>query len=449
MLLLIVLAAIIVLLLLITVAKLNPFVSLIVTAIGVGLATGMPLVAPSPEVPGIIDSIKTGMGNTLGFLAIVLALGTMLGKMMAESGGAERIAQTLLSRFGEKNVHWAMMFVGFIVGIPVFFQVGFVLLIPLVFTIARQTGVSLVTIGVPLVAGLSVVHGLVPPHPAAMAAVGIFKADVGLTILYAIIVGLPTAILAGPVYGKWIGKRIHKTTPKEIGDQLAEHKEAKELPGFINTVFTVMVPVFLMLASSIADLALSKDSGLFQVLKFLGDPVVALLIATVYSFFSLGFFRGLNRETILKFTNDCLAPTATILLVIGAGGAFNRVLLDSGIGDYIAELATESNISPIILGWGIAAMIRVATGSATVSMMTAAGIVAPIAALVPDANLELLVLATGAGSLILSHVNDSGFWMIKEYFGMSVKETLQTWTVLETIIAVASLVFILILDVFV
>lgn len=449
MLLLIVLAAIIVLLLLITVAKLNPFVSLIVTAIGVGLATGMPLMAPSPEVPGIIDSIKTGMGNTLGFLAIVLALGTMLGKMMAESGGAERIAQTLLSRFGEKNVHWAMMFVGFIVGIPVFFQVGFVLLIPLVFTIARQTGVSLVTIGVPLVAGLSVVHGLVPPHPAAMAAVGIFKADVGLTILYAIIVGLPTAILAGPVYGKWIGKRIHKTTPKEIGDQLAEHKEAKELPGFFNTVFTVMVPVFLMLASSIADLTLAKESVLFQTLKFLGDPIVALLIATVYSFFSLGFFRGLDRETILKFTNDCLAPTATILLVIGAGGAFNRVLLDSGIGDYIAEVAAESNISPIILGWGIAAMIRVATGSATVSMMTAAGIVAPIAALVPDANLELLVLATGAGSLILSHVNDSGFWMIKEYFGMSVKETLQTWTVLETIIAVASLVFILILDVFV
>jgi GntP family gluconate:H+ symporter len=210
-----------------------------------------------------------------------------------------------------------------------------------------------------------------------------------------------------------------------------------------------MVPVFLMLASSIADLALSKDSVLYQTLKFLGDPVVALLIATVYSFFSLGFFRGLNRETILKFTNDCLAPTATILLVIGAGGAFNRVLLDSGIGDYIAELATSSNISPILLGWGIAAMIRVATGSATVSMMTAAGIVAPIAALVPDANLELLVLATGAGSLILSHVNDSGFWMIKEYFGMSIKETLQTWTVLETIIAVASLVFILILDIFV
>ncbi|MDR0138632.1 GntP family permease [Metabacillus idriensis] len=449
MLLLIVFAAIVALLLLITVAKLNPFVALIVTAIGVGLATGMPLISTNPEVPGIIDSIKAGMGNTLGFLAIVLALGTMLGKMMAESGGAERIANTLIAKFGEKNVHWAMMFVAFIVGIPVFFQVGFVLLIPLVFTIARRTGVSLVSLGVPLVAGLSVVHGLVPPHPAAMAAVGIFKADVGITILYSIIVGLPTAILAGPVYGKWIGKRIHKTVPKEIGDQLTEQKDEKELPGFLNTVITVLIPVFLMLSASIAELFLSKESTAFEVFRFLGDPVVALLIATVYSFFSLGFFRGMNRDKILKLTNDCLAPTATILLVIGAGGAFNKVLLDSGIGDYIAQLAQESNVSPILLAWGIAAMIRVATGSATVSMMTAAGIVAPIAAVVPGVNLELLVLATGAGSLILSHVNDSGFWMIKEYFGMTVKETLQTWTVLETIISVAALVFILILSMFV
>jgi gluconate:H+ symporter, GntP family len=449
MLLFIVLAAIVALLLLITVAKLNPFVSLIITAIGVGLATGMPLVSANPEVPSIIDSIKAGMGNTLGFLAIVLALGTMLGKMMAESGGAERIAQTLIKRFGEKNVHWAMMVVAFIVGIPVFFQVGFVLLIPLVFTIARQTKMSLVSIGVPLVAGLSVVHGLVPPHPAAMAAVGIFKADVGITILYSLIVGIPTAILAGPVYGKWIGKKIYKEVPKEIGDQLAEQNQGKKLPGFFNTIITILVPVFLMLASSIAELTLAKGSLGYNIFRFLGDPVVALLIATVYSFFSLGFFRGLSRETILKFSNDCLAPTATILLVIGAGGAFNKVLLDSGIGTYIAELAQESHISPILLAWGIAAMIRIATGSATVSMMTAAGIVAPIVAVMPGVNIELLVLATGAGSLILSHVNDSGFWLIKEYFGMTVKETLMTWTALETIISVAALCFILILNIFV
>ncbi|OXM15925.1 GntP family permease [Paenibacillus herberti] len=452
MLLVIVLIAIVALLLLITVVKMNPFVALIITAIGTGLAAGMPLLTVPDGPVGIIDSIKTGLGNTLGLLAIVLALGTMLGKMMAESGGAERIATTLIRLFGEKNVHWAMMVVAFIVGIPVFFQVGFVLLIPLVFTIAKQTGVSLIKIGVPLVAGLSVVHGLVPPHPAAMTAVGIFDADVGMTILYSLIVGLPTAIIAGPLYGNWIGKRIHKEVPKAIGDQLTEDRENKELPGFFNTVFTILVPVILMLAASIADVTLKDNvgsAGLYNFLKFVGDPVVALLIATVYSFFSLGFFRGMSREKVLKFSNDCLAPTATILLVIGAGGAFNRVLLDSGIGDYIAELATSSNLSPILLGWGIAALIRIATGSATVSMMTAAGIVAPIALATPGVSPELLVLATGAGSLILSHVNDSGFWLIKEYFGMTVKETLQTWTALETIISVAALGFILVLDLFI
>ncbi|MDA1675622.1 MULTISPECIES: GntP family permease [Bacillus cereus group] len=451
MLLFIVLAAIVALLLLITWAKMNPFVALLITAIGVGLATGMPIVSSDPATtPGIIDSIKAGMGNTLGFLAIVLALGTMLGKMMAESGGAERIARTLLDRFGKKHVHWAMMFVAFIVGIPVFFQVGFVLLVPLLFTIAMETGISLVAIGVPLVAGLSVVHGLVPPHPAAMATVGIYKADVGITILYSLLIGLPTAIVAGPLYGKWIGKRIHKTVPKEMGEQLTSNKdEIKELPGFANTLFTILIPVFLMLSSSVADLTLEKGTMIFQTLKFIGDPIVALLIATLYSFFSLGYARGFNRDKILKFTNDALAPTASILLVIGAGGAFNKVLLDSGIGTYIADIAKDSHVSPILLAWTIAALIRVATGSATVSMMTAAGIVAPIAATMPGVNLELLVLATGAGSLILSHVNDSGFWLIKEYFGMTVKETLLTWTALETILSVVALILILILNVFV
>lgn len=440
MLLILVAIAIAFLLILITWLKMNPFVSLLVTALGLGIAAGMPL-------DKVVQSVKEGMGNTLGFLAIVLALGTMLGKMMAESGGAERIAQTLIARFGRKRVHWAMMAVAFIVGIPVFFQVGFVLLIPLVFIIALETGVSLVSIGIPLVAGLSIVHGLVPPHPAAMAAVDIFKADVGLTIFYSLLVGLPAAIIAGPIYGQWIGKRIHKEVPKDL---LAMAKrEERELPGFGQTLFTIMLPVLLMLLSTFAQVWMPDKTPGREVLEFIGDPIIALLIATLYSFWSLGIARGLNRDKILQFTQDSLAPTATILLTIGGGGAFNKVLIDSGAGDAIAAAAQNVSLSPILLAWTIAALIRIATGSATVAMMTAAGIVAPIAAAVPGLSPELLVLATGAGSLILSHVNDAGFWLIKEYFGMDLKETFLTWTMMETILSVTALVFLLALSLFV
>jgi gluconate:H+ symporter, GntP family len=430
------LLAILILLILITRFKVNPFITLLIVSGFVGIASGMPL-------DKIVDSIKEGMGGTLGFIAIVLALGTMLGKMMAESGGAERIARTLINLFGEKNVHWAMMFVAFIVGIPVFFQVGFVLLIPLVFTIARQTGMSLLKIGIPLIAGLSIVHGIVPPHPAAMAAVDIFQADVGKTIVYSILVGLPSAIVAGPLYGSWISKRIKTSISSELAAQLAEPKQDRELPGFGITVFTILLPVILMLGATIADVTLPKEHAVRVWADFIGNPITSLLIATVISFWTLGFARGFNKDDILKFTNDCLAPTATILLVIGAGGAFNKVLLNSGVGDYIADLATASAISPIFLGWLIAALIRVATGSATVSMMTAAGIVAPIAQQMPGVSPELLVLATGAGSLILSHVNDSGFWLIKEYFNMSVQDTLKSWTVMETILSVTAIILIM------
>ncbi|MGZ4122609.1 MAG: GntT/GntP/DsdX family permease, partial [Tumebacillaceae bacterium] len=356
------------------------------------------------------------------------------------------IAHTLINRFGKRNVHWAMMLVAFIVGLPVFFQVGFVLLIPLIFTIGLETGVSLVSLGIPLVAGLSTVHGLVPPHPAAMAAVGIYHASVGKTIAYSLLIGIPTAIIAGPIYGKWIGNRIMKTVPADLAQQFGQKKPDRNLPSFFNTMFTILFPVILMLIASFADVALDKDSLLRHGLDFIGDPIVALLIATVFSFFSLGYFKGFTRDDVLRFSNDCLAPTASILLVIGAGGAFNKVLLNSGVGDHIAGMAAHSHISPLFLGWLISALIRVATGSATVSMMASAGIVAPIAATMPGTNLELLAITTGAGSLILSHVNDSGFWMIKEYFGMTVKETLLTWTAMETIIAVVALILALIVN---
>lgn len=425
--------------------KWHPFVALITVSLGLGVAAGM-------QPGAAVKAFQDGVGGALGFIAIVVGLGTMLGKMMAESGGATRIATTLIDLFGERRVHWAIMFVAFIVGIPVFFQVGFVLLIPLVFTVARRTGMSLVKIGIPLVAGLSVVHGMMPPHPAAMLAVDAYGADVGLTILYALLVGLPTAALAGPIFGAWIAPRIVLPVHNPIAEQL-EGSSGRSggsgavgaTPGFAISVFTVMIPVFLMLLASAADVTLDTDSSARSTLHFVGHPIVALLLALLFSYWSLGRAPGFTSEHMLKFCNDCLGPTATILLVIGAGAGFNQVLLQSGVGRAIADVALGSHASPLLLAWTVAALIRVATGSATVAMTTAAGIVAPIAASTPGTSAELLVLATGAGSLMLSHVNDSGFWLIKEFFNMTVPQTLRTWTVAETIVGVAGLAFTLLL----
>ncbi|MEX2110147.1 MAG: GntP family permease [Gemmatimonadaceae bacterium] len=432
------LAAVTALIVLIARFKLHPFIALVAVSLGLGVAAGM-------ELGAAVQAFQDGVGGTLGFIAVVLGLGTMLGKMMAESGAATRIATTLIDLFGERRVHWAIMIVAFIVGIPVFFQVGFVLLIPLVFTIARRTGMSLIKIGIPLVAGLSVVHGMLPPHPAAMLAVTAYNADVGLTILYGLIVGLPTAALAGPIFGAWIAPRITLPAENPLARQL-EGESVENMPGFEISLFTVLIPVILMLLASAADLTLDAASSVRAGLHFVGHPIVALFLALLFSFWSLGRARRFTREEVLKFCNDCLGPTATILLVIGAGGGFNQVLIQSGVGRVVAEVAIGSQASPLILGWTVAALIRVATGSATVAMTTAAGIVAPIAVASPGTNAELLVLATGAGSLVLSHVNDAGFWLIKEFFNMTVPQTLKTWTVAETIIGVAGLGFTVLLS---
>jgi len=419
--------------------KLHPFVALTTISLALGVAAGMDLGAA-------VKAFQDGVGGVLGFIAVVVGLGTMLGKLMGESGGATRIATTLIQRFGERRVHWAIMLVAFIVGIPVFFQVGFVLLIPLVFNIARRTGMSLVKIGIPLVAGLSVVHGMLPPHPAAMLAVGAFKADIGRTLLLGLLVGLPTAALAGPVYATWVAPRIPLPAHNPLADQLEGPSngslgEAPRMPGFGISVFTVLIPVVLMLLASAADAMPSLNATVRSTLHFVGQPIVALLLALLFSFWSLGRARHFTRDDIMKFCNDCLGPTATIVLVIGAGGGFNQVLVQSGVGRAIADLARDSQTSPLILAWSVAALIRVATGSATVAMTTASGIVAPIAAATPGPPPELLVLATGAGSLVLSHVNDSGFWLIKEFFNMTVPQTLKTWTVSETIVGIAGLAF--------
>ena len=427
--------SIIALVLLIARYRLNPFITLTLVSLGLGLMAGIP-------AKDVVFVYEAGVGKTLGHIALVVALGTMLGKMMAESGGAEQIARTMIRWFGEKNVHWAMVFIAFLVGFPIFFEVGFVLLIPIAFNVARRTGTSMLLVGLPMVAGLSVVHGLVPPHPAAMIAVGEYQANVGRTISYALLVGIPTAIIAGPIFAKWIAPRIQLPAVNPLEEQFIHADTGRQLPGFGITLMTILLPVFLMLLGGWANLIATPGTALNDFLLFIGNSVVALLIATLVSFYTLGIARGFNRDSILKFSHDCLAPTAGITLLVGAGGGLNRILVEAGIAKEIVAFSSDMALTPLMMGWLVAALMRIATGSATVAMSTAAGIVAPIALAANYPHPELLVIATGAGSLILSHVNDGGFWLIKEYFNMTVTQTLKTWTVLETIISLVALAFV-------
>ena len=428
--------AIIALIVLIARYRLNPFITLTLVSLGLALVAGM----PAGEV---VAAYEHGVGRTLGHIALIVALGTMLGKMMAESGGAERIARTLIARFGTRNVHWAMMLVAFCIGLPIFFEVGFVLLIPIVLNVARRTGVPLLLVGLPMVAGLSVVHGLVPPHPAAMLAVTAYEADVGRTVFYALLVGLPTAALAGPLFAKVVAPRVQLPAHNPMEAALLNEGHGRipdeQLPGFGITIATLMLPVALMLLGGWADQIATLGSPLNHGLRFLGHSVVALLLATLLSFVTLGLMRGFDREQILKFSQECLAPTAAITLLVGAGGGLNGILVHTGVASQIIDLSRQFDLSPLLMGWTMAALMRIATGSATVAMTTASGIVAPIAAALGYPHPELLVLATGAGSVVLSHVNDGGFWLVKEYFNMSVAQTFKTWTVLETLISVTAL----------
>jgi gluconate:H+ symporter, GntP family len=425
-------SAVITLILLIAAVKLNPFLSLMMVSLGLAAATGMPL-------ENIVASFETGTGNTLGHIAIVVGLGTMLGKMMAESGASDRIAETLIHLFGERRVSWSMMCAALVVGLPVFFEVGFVLLIPIAFTVARRTRTSLILIGLPMLAGLSVVHALVPPHPAAMLAVTIFHADVGRTILYALLIGIPTAAIAGPIYARVIAPRIVLDAHNPMAEEFGEHDLNRDLPGFGLSLTTILLPVVLMLVGSWAGVLAAPGSAANRALHLLGSADIALLVAVLVSFITLGRMRGFSRETILKFSNECLAPTANITLVIGAGGGFGRILQDSGVSQAIVAVALHAHVSLLLLGWLVAALIRLATGSSTVAMTTAAGILAPILLHSPGVRPELLAIATGAGSLIFSHVNDGGFWLVKEYFNMSVGDTMKTWSISETLIAVIGL----------
>ncbi|MTJ80550.1 MAG: permease DsdX [Telmatospirillum sp.] len=438
-LLLVLFAAIAVIVVLIVKVKVHAFLALLAACFVVGLGTGMPL-------SGIVSSFEKGMGDTLGFLAAIIGLGSILGKMLEESGGAERIAQTLLSSLGHQRASWVMMMVGFIAGIPVFFEVGYVLLIPLVYVVARETKINLLYLGVPLAVSLMTVHCMLPPHPAATAITGMLGADIGKVILYGLIVGLPTAIIAGPV---WIKLSCVRAAPSDQDAFIAERcdplAEGRALPGFGLTLFTILLPLLLMVMKTLAA-GLPKETVAAQTISFLGNPLTALTIAVVFAYWSLGLRRGSTMEDLQQATQRCFPPLAGILLIIGAGGAFNGMLIDSGIGKVLAAELARTSLSPIFLAWLVAGLMHFAVGSATVAMISAAGMVTPLLAGAPGISREIMVIAIGSGAIGWTHVTDSAFWVVKEYLGVPLPDALKKFTGGTILASVVSLGLILVLS---
>ncbi|MFF3021748.1 GntP family permease [Gottfriedia sp. NPDC057948] len=428
--------------------KLNTFVSLIIVSFGVALALGI-----KPDNIG--TTIEAGLGATLGHLALIFGLGAMLGKLIADSGGAQRIAMTLVNKFGEKNIQWAVVVASFIIGVALFFEVGLVLLIPIVFAISKQLRVSILYLGIPMAAALSVTHGFLPPHPGPTAIAGEYGANLGEVLLYGFIIAIPTVIIAGPLFTK-LAKKLVPASFTKTGNiaSLGEQKTFKleETPGFGISVFTALLPVILMSFATIVNLLQKtigfEDNSLLVAIRFIGNAGTAMVISLLVAIYTMGLARKIPIKEVMNSCTTAITHIGMMLLIIGGGGAFKQVLIDGGVGDYVAELFKGTSISPILLAWIIAAILRISLGSATVAALTTSGLVLPMLGH-SDVNLALVVLATGAGSLIASHVNDAGFWMFKEYFGLSIKETFLTWTLLETIISVCGLIFILLLSLFV
>jgi GntP family gluconate:H+ symporter len=433
-------AGVAVIVVLITQFKMHPFLALMLGTGVLGAVAGMSL-------SDIIDSFSTGLGATVASVGVLIALGSMLGKLLADSGGADQIVDTILAKSGVRMLPWAMTLIAVLIGLPMFFEIGLVLLVPVVLLVAKRSGQPLMLVGIPALAGLSVLHGLVPPHPGPLVAVSTVKADLGVTLALGLLVAVPTVIIAGPVFGRIAARWVHAEPPAELVEEdVAEEEVPRRRPGFALTVGTVLLPVVLMLCKAVADIWLDKGSTLRTVLDAVGTPLFALLVAVVVAMFTLGLSAGFGRQRISAIVAESLPPIAGILLIVGAGGGFKQTLIDSGVGKTITQAADGANISALLLGWLVAVGIRLATGSATVATISAAGIVAPLAAGMSTSHTALLVLAIGSGSLFFSHVNDAGFWLVKEYYGMSVGETIKTWSVMETIISVVSIVFILLLN---
>jgi GntP family gluconate:H+ symporter len=420
--------------LLITWVRLPAFLALAVGSIFVGLAARMALA-------DIARAFQAGMGDTLGSIAMVIALGTVIGKLLAESGGAIVVSNALARALGERRLDWALMLSGFIIGLPVFFQVGLVLLAPVLFTAQRQSGRPLLWLGLPMVAGLSAAHGLVPPHPGPIAALERLGADPGRTLFYSLILGLPLSIISGPLFTRFVTRHV-SAEPGAIAEQFTKVVVPSRTPTLTVTLVTMLMPVLLMLVASAAQIAMA-DGSARRAISFIGSPLIAMIVATLVAMVTLGRSCGFDRKRLLAFAEESLPPIAGVLLVVGAGGGFGRVLVTAHLDTAIAQAMGGLQLSPLVLGWVIASLLRLSVGSATVSVITAASIMAPLIAASPSVNKELLVVSIGAGSLIASHVNDGGFWLVKEFLNMSVPQTLATWTVIETIVSIAGLVGVL------
>jgi GntP family gluconate:H+ symporter len=470
--------------------KVHAFLALTIGALFVGLASGI-------GAGDVSASYQKGVGGVLGYVGVLIALGAMLGKLLADSGGADEVVDTLLhGRAG--TLPWKMALIAGIIGIPMFFEIGLVLLIPIVMLAVRRSHGLAMLLGIPALAGLSVLHGFVPPHPGPLAAIGILKGDVGITLALGLLIAIPTVAIAGPLFGRlaaqWVpvgaaGAALAVTGGRSLSGEAdstvaggtegasgtvqprgadpdngvteagsgpgmaievgrAQDPEATRRPTFTWTLVTVLSPVVLMLLKSAANIWMSKDAALYPILNFIGDPVVALLIAVLLAMYTFGLAVGFTPTVLSRKIGESLLPIVGVMLIVGAGGGFKQVLVDGGTGTAIAKIAIAANLSALLLGWMVAVLIRLATGSATVATVTAAGIVAPLASGLDNANVALVVLAVGAGSLFFSHVNDAGFWLVKEYFGLTVGQTIKTWSVMETIISVSGLLLVLLLSVF-
>ncbi|MBT2422044.1 gluconate transporter [Streptomyces sp. ISL-22] len=435
-----VLAGIAVIVLLITKFKLHAFLSLTLGTLVLGAIAGAPL-------DKAIASFTTGLGTTVAGVGVLIALGAILGKMLADSGGADQIVDTILAKAGGRSMPWAMVLIASVIGLPLFFEVGVVLLIPVVLMVAKRGNYSLMRIGIPALAGLSVMHGLVPPHPGPLVAIDAVGADLGVTLALGVLVAIPTVIIAGPLFSRYAARWVDVPAPERMIPQRASEELKQRLPGFGPTLVTILLPVVLMLSKALVDIVIDDAENTVQrVFDVIGSPMIALLAAVLLGIFTLLGPAGFGKERISPLVEKGLAPIAGILLIVGAGGGFKQTLIDTGVGQMVLDISEDWSIPALLLAWLIAVAIRLATGSATVATVSAAGLVAPLAADMSTTHAALLVLAIGAGSLFFSHVNDAGFWLVKEYFGLNVGQTIKTWSVMETIISVAAGAVVLLLS---